>query len=132
MSDCESLTSKTPLRPVDPDDVRRVWDLILQVSPAFWPDRATAGRAGDPRAPTMGIDVRLVAQHCSPSADVLAVFFRTALLQALIEQDMLNDWREGKEFRHSVFEAAATFPLPKGVESFDPNAFIDRLRSSIA
>jgi hypothetical protein len=123
MSDCESLTSKTPLRPVDPNDVRRVWDLILQV---------TAGRAGDPRAPTMGIDVRLVAQHCSPSADVLAVFFRTALLQALIEQDMLNDWREGKEFRHSVFEAAATFPLPKGVESFDPNAFIDRLRSSIA
>lgn len=123
MFDFASVTSKTPLPPVDTNDVRRVWDLILQV---------TAGRAGDPGAPTMGIDVRLVAQHCSPSADVLAVFFRTALLQALIQQDMLNDWREGKELPHSVFEAAATFPLPKGVDSFDPNAFIDRLRSSTA
>jgi hypothetical protein len=123
MFDCASLTSKTPLRPVDPDDVRRVWDLILQV---------TAGRSGDPRAPTMGIDVRLLARHCSPGADVLVFFFRTALLQALIQQDMLNDWREGQELRHSVFEVAATFPVPKGVDGFDPNAFIDRLRSSTA
>jgi hypothetical protein len=45
---------------------------------------------------------------------------------------MLDDWREGDEFRDTVFGAAATFPLQNGIESFDPEAFIERLRSSTA
>jgi hypothetical protein len=47
-------------------------------------------------------------------------------------QGMLDDWREGDEFRDTVFGAAATFPLQNGIESFDPEAFIERLRSSTA
>jgi hypothetical protein len=30
---------------------------------------------------------------------------------------------------NTVFVAAATFPLQNGIESFDPNAFIQQLRS---
>jgi hypothetical protein len=32
--------------------------------------------------------------------------------------------------REIVFSALATFPLQIGTECFDPNAFVDRLRSS--
>jgi len=45
---------------------------------------------------------------------------------------MLDDWREGDELRDAVFGAAATFPLQNGIESFDPQTFIERLRSSTA
>jgi hypothetical protein len=36
------------------------------------------------------------------------------------------------ELRDAVFGAAATFPLQNGIESFDPQTFIERLRSSTA
>jgi hypothetical protein len=126
MLDFESLTSSEPVPPVNPDDVKCVWRFIWE---------AVAGRQaaeGEASAPAACFDAGLIAQQCSSGADVLAVFFRSALLQPLLRQGMLNDWREGDELHDAVFGAAATFPLQDGIESFDPKAFIERLRSSTA
>jgi hypothetical protein len=125
MLDFESLTSGAPVPPVNPDDVKRVWRFIWE---AVGGRQAAEGEA----SAAIGFDVGLIAQQCGPGADVLAVFFRTALLQPLLREGMLDDWREGNELRVSVFGAAATFPLQNGIKSFDPKAFIERLRSSTA
>jgi hypothetical protein len=110
----------SPVPPVSPEDIKQAWALILE----------TGGqRAAEPAASKMGIDVRLIEQRCRAGADVLAVFFRTAVLQKLLKQGLLNDWREGGAFRDVVFRAIATFPLQIGAEGFDPDAFIERLRS---
>jgi hypothetical protein len=93
---------------------------------------AVGGRQATEGEGSVGFDAGLIAQQCSSGAEVFAVFFRTALLQLLLRQGMLDDWREGDEFRDTVFGAAATFPLQHGIESFDPEAFIERLRSSTA
>jgi hypothetical protein len=120
----ESLASGVPVPPVNPDDIKRLWRFI---SGAADKRQHIEGEAS---APTMAFDEGLIAQQCSSGADVFAVFFRTALLQPLLRQGILNDWLEGNELRDTVFGAAATFPLQNGVESFDPNAFVERLRSS--
>src|SRR5262245_60636087 len=126
MLDFESLTSGAPVPPVNPDDVKHVWRFIWE---------AVSGRPateGEASAPAIGFDAGLIAQQCSSGTDVFDAFFRTALLQQLLRQGMLDDWREGDELRDAVFGAAATFPLQNGIESFDPQTFIERLRSSTA
>jgi len=105
---------------VDPSDLKRVWRLFLDTA---------ASRPAD-EASTIGISAKLIAQECSSGADVLAVSVRTALLQTMVKQELLNDWRQGHELRDAVFNTAAAFPLQNGIESFDPNAFVERLRSN--
>lgn len=117
MLDFESMKSGAPVPSVSTDDVRRVWVFIV-------------GTQHQSSIPNISFDVRLIAQQCSPGANALAVFFRTALLQLLLKEGMLNDWREGDELRDIVFDAVAAFPLQKGIQGFDPNAFVSRLRSS--
>lgn len=116
VTNLRSLTPRTPVAAVDPNDLKRVWHLFLDT------DRVRPAGAA---ASTIGISAKLIAQQCSPGADVLAVSFRTALLQGLLREGMLDDWRDGNELRDTVFDAAATFPLQNGIESFNPNAFIE-------
>jgi hypothetical protein len=118
MTNVKSLTPGSHLPPVNPDDIKRVWSITRQL---------TGGQAG--RA-AVSIDIKLVAPHCSPGADILAVFFRTGILQHMLEQGMLNPWQEGDGFRSIVFDNAATFPLRIGSDGFDPDAFLEQLRSS--
>jgi len=120
MTNLRSLTPRTPMAAVDPSDLKRVWRLFLDTA---------ASRPAD-EASTIGISAKLIAQECSSGADVLAVSVRTALLQTMVKQELLNDWRQGHELRDAVFNTAAAFPLQNGIESFDPNAFVERLRSN--
>jgi hypothetical protein len=55
---------------------------------------------------------------------VLAVWFRAALVEILLEQGRLDRWREGNSLRDKVFEVAASFPLPRGLENADLDAFL--------
>lgn len=120
MANLKALNSKAPVPPVNPDDLKHVWVMFLESR-----KQAPAALAG-----TLGIDARLLAQQCSSGADVLAISFRRAVLEALLKQGLLDDWREGDALRDIVFCAMATFPMQIGTESFDPNAFVDRLRST--
>lgn len=115
MAETEPFESDTPLRPVDAEDLARVWRLIQKV--------VTDHGKG------VGIDARIISQQCSPGVDVNAVFFRAALLQHLFESGLLNPWREGDEPASSIFRVAAIFPIEKGVQGFDPEGFIEQLRS---
>jgi hypothetical protein len=120
MTNVEWLTPGVLLPAVNPDDMKRVWRLVRQ----------STGAQGGRATSTMSIDVKLVAPQCSPGPDVLAVFFRMSILQRLLEQGMLNPWREGDGLRDIVFDNAATFAVRIGSDGFDPDAFLEQLRSS--
>ena len=119
MTDFGPLESGTPLAPVTAHDLRRVWSLIQGMTGQLEQKGITEG---------LGFDARLISQHCEPGADVIAVFFRAALLQHFFQAGLLDDWREANELSDPVFRVAAIFPMEQGVQGFDPAAFIERLR----
>ena len=108
-----SLESDSRLRPVNADDLKRVWGLIRKIT-----DHGAGGIGGN-----------MVAQQCGPGADWNAVFFRAALLHHLFESGMLNDWRKGNEPAALVFQVGAVFPIEPGGQGFELADFIERLRS---
>jgi len=122
MTNLRSLTPRTPVAAVDPADLKRVWRLYL--------DTAASRPAGAAATSAFSIDIRLIERQCSSGSDALAVFLRTTLLQEVVKQELLNDWQQANELRDAVFSTAAVFPLENGIESFDPDALIERLRSS--
>jgi hypothetical protein len=71
--------------------------------------------------------VKLLAELCAPGAKVMAVWFRSALITMLLHQGLLEGWRDGNTLLERVFEVAASFPLPKGPENVDPDAFVAAL-----
>ena|SRR5215469_2966017 len=108
-----TLESDTPLRPINADDLKRVWGLIRDLIADYG---------------VRGIDERMISRQCGPGADVNTVLFRAALVQYLFELGLLDDWREGNELATSVFQVGAIFPIQQGV-GFDAADFIKRLRS---
>jgi hypothetical protein len=108
--------SWTPLPPVNADDLRRVWALVLSV------------RADSKPGTLVSIAAPVYKQQCSPGTDVNAVVFRAGLLQFMFQQGLLDDWRDGDELTDSVFQVCASLPMEKGVEGFNPADFIARLR----
>ena len=119
MGNFGSITPRTPVAAVAPNDLKRVWRVFL----------ATERERPANAAGFTSIDMKLIAPECISGADVLAVVFRTALLKEMLKQGLLNDWREGNELHDIVFSTAASFPLQDGIESFNPDAFIEQLRS---
>jgi hypothetical protein len=78
----------------------------------------------------MGINVALFAKEIEAGSDVIAVWLRATLIDALLAQGMLEQWREGEELRDIVFWDTATFPLANGLKEFDASEFIGRLRKT--
>jgi hypothetical protein len=94
------------------EDVKRVWSFMA------------AGGA------TSSVSLKLLAGLCEANANVLAVSFRAMLVDILLQQSRLDRWRQGKNLSEKVFGVAASFPLPRGLENADPDAFIAALESS--
>jgi hypothetical protein len=103
-----------PIPPVDPDNLRRVWN----VKPPW------TAHSRD--------------EACSPGADVSAVVRRHSMLQTLTTLNLLAPWTHDGHLDEAVFRLAATFRLHElrrqaymipGDEfyPFDPNAFLERL-----
>jgi hypothetical protein len=66
-----------------------------------------------------------ILQVCeSESADPVAVGARTILLRTLLAQGVLEDWRENDGLSKVVFDAAAEFPLPTGLQGLNPDEFV--------
>ena len=71
------------------------------------------------------ICTKAILQVCeSDSADPVAVGARTILLRTLLEQGVLENWRESDGLNKAVFDVAAAFPLPTGLQGLDPSEFI--------
>jgi hypothetical protein len=99
---------------VDPEDMRRVWPLF-------------EGLEGG-----TGIDIKLLAQRCSANANVLAVSTRVQLARSLLQQGLLDKWREGDSLRPQVFEVIAKCALAPGGQGlrFDTQAILAAIKSA--
>jgi hypothetical protein len=74
---------------------------------------------------SVSYSARAILQVCeSESADPMAVGARTTLLRILLQQGALENWRENDGLSKVVFDAAAAFPLPTGLQGFDPSKFV--------
>jgi hypothetical protein len=99
-----------PVPTVRAEDLRRVWSFLASEQ-----SEAQAQRS---------VSLNIVAGLCEPKADALAVWFRTTLIQALLQRGRLDPWRDGSSLRDKVFEVAAKFSLPKGPAEADLDAFV--------
>jgi hypothetical protein len=107
-----------PVPGVRADDLRRVWSFLTSTQA---PD--TKAKQGS----TTSVDLKLLADLCDPHANVLAVWFRAALIEILLREGLLDRWWEGNSLTDRVFEITASFPLPHGPEKFDLDALIAAL-----
>jgi hypothetical protein len=98
-----------PLPTVDPEHIKALWPL-------------TSLEAG------VAIERRVLAERCSPNADVIAVWARAILIKAMLEQGLLNRWLDGDTPQDKVFAVAAATPL-RLQEWTDGAAFLARLES---
>jgi hypothetical protein len=104
-----------PVPAVGAEDLRRVWTFLAS-------ERARGAYEGGE-----SIALKLLADICEANANVLAVWFRATLVEAVMQQRGSDRWREGKSLRDRVFEVAASFPLPRGVENADFAAIVAAL-----
>ena len=96
---------------VSPLDIQRLWSLQSQHS-----------------ADSVSYSTKAILQVCeSESADPIAVGARTALIGILLQQGVLENWRENDGLSNVVFEAAAAFPLPTGLQGLNPSDFVASL-----
>src|SRR5450432_1609388 len=96
-----------PVPAVRVDDVRRIWSFLTEQA------RDTHFEGGT------AVNVKLLADLCAPNANILAVYFRATLITALLQQGQLDRWRDGNSLLERVFEVAANFALPQGLENAD-------------
>jgi hypothetical protein len=50
-----------------------------------------------------------------------------ALISILLQEGFLENWREHDSLHKGVFEAAAVFPLPNGLQGANPGEFMATL-----
>jgi hypothetical protein len=89
-------------------DIERLWALQSQ-------------HPGD----SVSYSTKAILQVCeAASADPVAVGARTMLIGTLLEQGALENWRESDGLNKAVFDVAAVFPLPTGLQGLNPSEFI--------
>jgi hypothetical protein len=71
--------------------------------------------------------IKAISQVCNFGSDPVAVWARTTLISILSQQGLLDNWRDHDGLQQAVFQAAAVFPLPNGLQELNPNAFIAAL-----
>jgi hypothetical protein len=106
-----------PVPAVNPEDMRRLWPLL---------EGLERGHGAT------GFDINLLKEHCSANANVVAVMVRVALVKSLLQQGVLDAWREGDGVRPRVFEVVATCSLLPEEErmEFDAQAILSALESA--
>jgi hypothetical protein len=119
MLDIESIMAGKPIPPVRAADMERVWEFIFKDS---------IGEVST--TPTVGFNLRVITGQCGPDADLLASFVRATILKQLLEEGLLDAWRDGKHPNGTVFQVLASFPLPDGTAGFRSDEFIDVLRKA--
>src|SRR6266849_4262404 len=98
-----------PVPGVRADDLRRVWSFLTSMQTAD-----TKAHEG-----STSVSLKLLAGLCDPHANVLAVWFRATLIEALLREGRLDRWRQGDSLTDRVFEITGSFQLPQGPEKAD-------------
>jgi hypothetical protein len=93
----ESVRSGAPAPPVEPEDVKRVWQLIRTTRQRLANARGPREAGGSSGEVAVGIQDNLVAEHCSPGANSSVVFFRCQMLGVFLKQGLLAPWQHGEE-----------------------------------
>ena len=113
-----------PIPPVDPADLRSVWEMLREVQ---------ARRPGE----HIIIGDEIYKRACSPGANVEAVWFRSSLIGMLDMLGMLRPWIHEGVVADAVFKVAATFPVngmaigvPRQGLPFDVQEFISQVAAS--
>jgi hypothetical protein len=97
---------------VNPLDVQRLW----------------LAQSQEPADSGVSYSARAILQLCeSESADPIAVGARTMLIRIVLQKGVLENWRDGDGLKNVVFEAAAVFPLPAGLQGLNPSEFVASL-----
>ena len=123
--DFSALEAGGPIPTVNPGDLRGVWELMHELRAKFMGHRES--ELGGPQ-PAISFDFKLLAQVCSPEADVLAVWSRSTLLGIMVERGLLTSFQRGTRLDDAVFNVAAAFPIP-ALDQFDPDALLQQLNS---
>ena len=123
--DFSALNDGGPIQTVNPEDLRSVWDLMQETHAKVL---ANCESKLDSAQLAIAVDAKLLVQVCSPQANVMAVWARSALLGVLAQQGLLSSWPRGTQLADAVFDAAADFPI-SALDQLDPEAFLEQLRS---
>jgi hypothetical protein len=117
-SNLEMLNGRVP--EVKPDDIARVWSVLES-------EKERSRELGlNTSGAAVGICYRLLAEKCDVHY-FLAVFLRVALINGLLQDELLDRWRSEGGLNSRVFEVAAAFPLSRGLEDVDSGTFIRAL-----
>ena len=122
----QNLRNGDPAPPVDPDDLKRVWEIVRTVRGKLASPQSET-RAASGLAP-FGIDRDLLATHCSPGANVASVMFRYQFLQGFIQLGLLAPWVHGEHPDEFLFQVFATYPVHIG--EFDNASLLQHIRES--
>lgn len=104
-----------PIPPVTPADLKVAWILL------------TAARSDPARSGQTAISASVIAGQCSPGADIMALFQRVAIIDALVRQGFLEPWMMNGEPTEFVFDQIATAPLSGQSNDVDAGQIIDLL-----
>jgi hypothetical protein len=107
--------------PVKPADVKALFEFMQKAVADLKP-----GDTESTEQPTIGICAEVLAQACSPEANVTAVWLRSAIIGALLQTGLLSPWQSEGHLDDAVFEVAASFPFA-GLERFNAEEFIQKL-----
>ena len=104
-----------PIPAVHPQDLRAVWELVEQARAQFPAAESSA----------LNLDVALLADVCSPGANVFALSMRRALIEMWINQNVAAS-QNRPQLDGPLFELAAALPIPR-LDQFDPDDFLKRM-----
>ena len=111
----ENLRSGVPAPQVDPNDLKSLWEFVKTVQKEL------------PRpSESFGIDSDLLAEHCSPGADIPAVMFRCSFFMLFMKQGLLAPWLDGDKPFEFLFQVFATYPVHVG--KFDTETLLQHIR----
>ena len=122
----EDLRSGVPGPPVDPDDLKRVWEFVSTVRAELASRQSGTGATSG--FETFGIDHDLLAKQCSSGANVAAVMFRCQFLEGFIQLGLLAPWLHGENPDEFLFRIFATYPVHIG--EFDNASLLQHIQEN--
>ena len=124
MSFFQSLKGGGPAPAVDPENLKRVWKFFESLRAEVASRNSEENRSSGPSP--LGVEADILAQQCSPGANIGAVTFRCQCLQMFSKEGLLAPWQHGEELEDIVFEVFAAYPVHIG--KFDSEALLKDLR----
>lgn len=110
MLNAHKVIAGTAVPSVDVNDLKRVWMLLSEIS-----------------QPESAVSSNMLRERCSTQADALAVYVRATMIKLLFGQGLLREYQAGNTIPEELFQKAAVFPLPNGLQNADLSAFISEL-----